>query len=58
MSYRFSDQNDPADFESELIFNILITENSLYWNNRYDEWWAIEWMQVLIDWKTEFLHRF
>ena len=29
MSYRFSDQNDPADFKSELIFDFLITKNFL-----------------------------
>ena len=31
MSYRFSDQIDPADFESELIFKFLITKTISFW---------------------------
>ena len=35
MSYRFSDQIDPADFESELIFKFLITKTYVSGNFMY-----------------------
>ena len=38
MPYRFSDQNDPADFESELIFNFLINECNEWSDNRLKNW--------------------
>ena len=37
MSYRFSDQIDPADFESELIFKFLITKTLVSGNFMYKD---------------------
>ena len=35
MSHRFSNQNDPTDFESEVIFSFLINESLSSWNFMY-----------------------
>ena len=37
MSYRFSYQIDPSDFESELIFKFLITKTLVSRNSIYKE---------------------
>ena len=58
MSYRFSDQIDPADFESELIFKFLITQTLVSGKFMYEERYGFNKIIVYFRWKTEFWRQF
>ena len=58
MSYRFSDQIDPADFESEIIFKFLITKPLVSGNFIYKERYGFNEIIVYFRCKTEFWRQF
>ena len=58
MSYRFSDQINPADFESELIFKFLITKTLVSGNFMYNERYGSNEIIVYSRCKTEFWRQF